>query len=246
LNSLTLVVCGAFLIGLPPLASAQNGWQRTTDFPTTAYQLDPVEAGGRLYVAGGFNGVASSNVFFSTINSNASLGSWTATTPLSEADAGPGIAVYNGWVYVALGSGHVFRAAIQSNGGLGNWIAKSSVEQATSYDTALKAYKGHLYLFGRFFNSTYNNVLRIATINSDGSLGAWGVGSLPLPLNRMSVQFYNDRVYLAGGITTGNSVIQFSYSAVVHTNGALSAYRQEANLPVPVWYQGSALVNDTL
>jgi hypothetical protein len=62
----------------------------------------------------------------------------------------------------------------------------------------------------------------------------------------MSVQFYNDRVHLAGGITTGSSVIQFSYSAVIRTNGALSAYRQEANLPTPLWYQGSALVNDAV
>jgi hypothetical protein len=244
-NSRALLLLGVLLAAFPQLISAQNGWQRTTDFPTTGYQFDPVEAGGRIYVAGGFNGTASSNVFFSTINSNASLGSWTTTTPLPEADAGPGVATYNGWIYVALGSGHVFRAAIQPTGDLGNWISEPSVETSMSYDTALKAYKGHLYLFGRF-NGNYNNVLRIATINSDGSLATWAVGSLPLALNRMSVQFYNDRVYLAGGITTGNNVIGFSYSAVVRTNGGLSAYRQEADLPVPLWYQGSALINDTI
>jgi hypothetical protein len=69
---------------------------------------------------------------------------------------------------------------------------------------------------------------------------------MPLALNRMSVQFYNDRVYLAGGITTGNTVLGFSYSALVRTNGTLGAYRQEANLPVPLWYQSSALINDQL
>jgi len=153
--------------------------------------------------------------------------------------------VYNGWIYVALASGHVFRAAIQPSGALGNWVAEASVEPGTSYDTALKAYKGHLYLFGRY-DGTYYNVIRIATINADGSLGAWGAGSLPLALDRASVQIYNDRVYLAGGITTGNTVWGFSYSAPVRTNGALGAWRQEANLPLPLWYQGSVLINDQI
>ena len=238
-----LLVCGLFLV--PELTRAQSGWHQTTDLPATGFQFDPVESGGRIYVAGGSNGASSSNVFFAPINSDASLGSWTLTTPLPELDAGPGVAAYNGWLYVALGSGHVFRAAIQSNGTLGNWIAEASVETATSYDTALKAYKGHLFLFGRY-DGTYNNVVRIATINSDGSLSAWGVGSLPLALDRMSVQFYNDRVYLAGGITTGNNVLGFSYSTIVRTNGTLGVWRQEADLPVPLWYQGSALVSNSI
>jgi hypothetical protein len=224
---------------------AQPPWQRTTDYPTNGYQFDPVEAGGRIYVAGGSNGASTSNVFYSAINTNASLGAWTPATPLPEADPGPGVAAYNGWIYVVLASGHVFRAAIQPSGALGNWIAEASVESATSYDTALKAYKDHLYLFGRY-DGTYNNVIRIAAINGDGSLGAWGVGSLPLALNRQSVQFYSDRVYLAGGITTGNNVLGFSYSSPVRTNGALGAWRQEANVPVPLWYQASVIVNDQI
>src|SRR5262245_3227240 len=108
-----------YLAVFPRFVFAQPGWQRTTDYPTNGFQFDPVQAGGRIYVAGGFNGVASSNVFFSVISANASLGNWTATTPLPEADPGPGVEAVDGWIYVALGSGLVFRAPIQSDGSLG-------------------------------------------------------------------------------------------------------------------------------
>src|SRR5437899_48795 len=116
LNAQRLLVLTLFLAAVPIVPSvvlAQSGWQRTTDYPNTGYQFDPVEAGGRIYVAGGFNGASSSNVFFSVINANASLSNWAAATPLPEADPGPGVAVADGWIYVALASGHVFRAAIQ-------------------------------------------------------------------------------------------------------------------------------------
>src|SRR5438045_152283 len=97
-----LLVLTLFSTAVPRLTLAQSGWQRTTDYPNSGYQFDPVEAGGRIYVAGGFNGVASSNVFFAAINANASLADWTAATSLPEADRGPGAAIADGWIYLAL------------------------------------------------------------------------------------------------------------------------------------------------
>src|SRR5262249_8229185 len=155
----SLLVLTSLLTIPATLSFAQPPWQRTTDYPTNGYQFDPVEAGERIYVAGGFNGASTSNVFYSAINTNAALGAWASATPLPEADPGPGVAAYNGWIYVVLASGHVFRAAIQPSGALGSWVAEASVEAATSYDTALKAYKGYLYLFGRY-DGTYHNVIR--------------------------------------------------------------------------------------
>src|SRR5262245_19761093 len=215
-RSLVIIALIQVAVSLPLLG--QPTWQRTTDYPTNGYQFDPVEAGGRIYVAGGYNGVASSNVYFCAVNANGSLGPWTATTALPEADPGPGLTTSNGWIYAALASGHVYRGALLAGGGVASWVAGPSVDPSTAYNGVLKAYKGHLYLFGRY-EGVYRNVIRIAAINADGSLGAWGVGSLPLPLDRPSVQFYNDRVYLAGGITTGNTVWNLSYSSPVRTNG---------------------------
>src|SRR5439155_21844400 len=163
LNSQIFLVLATVLIAHPALVSAQPSWQRTTDYPTNGYQFDPDEAGGRIYVAGGFNRSSTSNVFFSVVNANGSLGSWASATSLPEADAGPGVAVYNGWVYVALGSGRVFRAAVQAGGGLGNWVAEASVERGAASAPALRAYKGHLYLFGRYEGS-YANWIGIAPI----------------------------------------------------------------------------------
>src|SRR5437879_3079750 len=93
LNTYTypLFVITILLAAPPPFALAQAGWQHTTDYPANGYQFDPAEFGGRIYVAGGFNGASSSNVFVSAINANTSLGNWAGTTPLPEADPGPGV-----------------------------------------------------------------------------------------------------------------------------------------------------------
>src|SRR5438132_13847673 len=93
-NALLLLVLTSFVATFPRLGLAQSGWQRTTDYPNTGYQFDPVEAGGEIFVAGGFNGSSSSNVFFNSIEASGSLRLWVAVTPLPEADPRPGLAVY--------------------------------------------------------------------------------------------------------------------------------------------------------
>jgi N-acetylneuraminic acid mutarotase len=250
-NTGSIFSLASLLAALPLFGWAQPGWLRTTDYPLSGHQFDPVEAGGQIYVAGGSadgsSGNSFSNVFFAAAKADGSLGAWAAATPLPEADAGSGVAVYNGWVYVALGSGNIYRAPILAGGGLGTWTAEAPVETATSYTTALRAYNGYLYLFGRY-DGVYHNVTRLAAINADGSLGPWVLNAVPvpLPLAREAIQFYNNRVYLAGGISTGNSVKSFSYSALVRTNGALVGWRQEANLPVPLWQHTSVITNDQI
>ena len=241
------ILVASWLIALPLAAWAQPGWQRTTDYPLSGYQFDPVEAGGRIYVAGGLTGgpggTAVSSVFFSQATDAGALGAWMATTSLPGPDAGPGAAVWNGWLYVALGAGGIYGAPILESGGVGSWTLKAAIDPAISYRGALGAYKGHLYLFGRD-DGSYHNVVRIAAINADGSVGPFSAGSLPLAVAHGSIEFYNDRAYLAGGNTAAIGVIGFTYSAPVRTNGLLGTWRQEADLPVPLWQHSSVITNE--
>lgn len=235
---------GSALLALPQVASSQPNWQQATSYPINGGFFDPVAAGGYLYIVGGFDGAGLSNAYTAAVSADGSLGGWSATTALPAADTGVGLAIYNGWAYVALASGAVYRAPVTS-GGLGTWIAETPVEPSASYSGVVKANAGHLYLFGGF-GSSARNILQIAPINSDGSLGAWGVGSLPLQLFRPSVQFQGGRVYLAGGRGPSTMVVSFSYSAAVNADGTLGAWRQEADLPAPLWQQSSVLVDDKI
>src|SRR5438876_882747 len=128
------VVAAIFVFAMCPNLVLGQGWQLTTSYPLNGFQFGADESGGRIYVGGGYNGVAFSNVLFSAVNGDGSLGAWSATTALPETDAGPGLAINDGWAYVALGSGATYRAQILPGGGVGNWIAAPSVETSTSYN----------------------------------------------------------------------------------------------------------------
>lgn len=244
-KTLTALGVASALLALPRPSDAQTNWQTTTSFPQNAYQMGSTEAGGFLYVAGGFNGGSLSNVYYAYPALDGTVPIWSETTALPAADPGPGLAIYSGWAYAALASGAIWRAPVLAGGGLGDWIAEASVDPSTSYSAVLHAYQGHLYLFGRL-GANPGNVLRIAAINADGSLGPWGAGSLPFAMFRPAVHFFEGRAYLAGGLGPSGMIVGFSYSAGVNADGSLTAWRQEANLPLPVWLHSTVLVNSNI
>ncbi|HRT57120.1 MAG TPA: Ig-like domain-containing protein [Candidatus Paceibacterota bacterium] len=242
-----LTASASVLCSLTLLLAARTyaDWQPVAPYPLAGFQFDPVEAGNHIYIAGGTTAGPLADVYYVPVQSGGGLGTWTATTALPQADPGPGLAAHNGWVYAVLANGAVLRAPIQPTGGLGNWISEPVVDASTAYATVLKVYKNHLYLVGRYANGP-RNTLRIAAINPDGSLAAWSAGSLPLALFRPAVQFYNDRVYLAGGLGQGGFVSEYVYSAPVQADGSVGAWRQEASLPVPLWYHSSVRIDDRI
>jgi hypothetical protein len=159
----------------------------------------------------------------------------------------PGLAAYNGWVYAVLSSGAVCRSRILPGGGLDSWIIEpEAVDPSNAYSTVLKEYRGVLYLFGRWASSSAN-VLRIAAINPEGSVGVWRSESLPLALYRPAPQFYNNRVYLAGGLASWffmNDVSGYTYSAPLFADGTPGAWRNEMSLPLRLWMHTSVVVNN--
>src|SRR5512137_1616680 len=90
------------------------------------------------------------------------------------------------------------------------------------------------------------NVIRLATISADGSLGPWGTSALPGPVQGSAFNFYNDRLYLAGGLTSGDTVLNVSLSAFVSADGSIGTWRSEADLPVPLSTQGSVIVSNRI
>jgi len=227
------------------IATSQS-WQPTTSYPLALYQADITEYAGKIYVAGGLDVAPIATVSVGTLGVDGSVLSWTATTPLPSPNL-PGLAAFNGWVYAALTNGAICRARILPGGGLDAWITETqAVDPSRAYSTVLKTYNGSLYLFGRWETSAAN-VVRIAPIRPDGSVGAWSAGSLPMTLYRPAVQFLNNRVYLAGGLATiyfFNDVWGLTYSAPVFADGSVGAWRQEADLLARLWMHTSVIVSN--
>jgi len=71
---------------------------------------------------------------------------------------------------------------------------------------------------------------------------------MPQARQHQSVHFFNDRVYIVGGITSvGDAgILDTAYSAPVSCDGTLGSWRQEATLPTRLWYHNSVLVNGNI
>src|ERR1051326_356203 len=229
---------------LAPSAIKNQTWERTSSLPIQGYQFDAAEERGYLYVIGGWNGRRQSSVYCTTINQNSSLRPWMTTTDLPEADQGAGVTVHNGWVYVALENGKIFRSQIKSDGKLGPWQVEAVAEAYHGGRLLIEAYRDHLYILGGWTESTFYDDVFFAPINSDGSLGSWA-RTTPMPQGRQhqSVHFYSDRVYIVGGITAHNTIVNSVYFAPVdYANGSIGTWRREADLPTRLWYHNSVLV----
>ena len=179
-------------------------WKTTTSLPTAIYTATSVVYNGYVYEIGGSNGgTSTATVNYAPINSNGTLGAWTATTSLPIATSSSASIVYNGYVYEIGGNTTtVDYAPINSNGTLGSWTATTSLTSSLALATAV-IYKGYIYEIGGY-NGSYITTIDYAPINSNGTLGTWtATTSLPQELGLATSVVYNGYVYEIGGEVYG-------------------------------------------
>lgn len=231
-------------LGVQPSASLP--WQRTTDFPFAGYEFQPVEDRGAIYLITGSKKHSGDTCFSSTANTDGSLQPWKKIRMLPEEADALGIAVWGDWIYAAPESGNIYRAKIEADGNLGEWLQEKPAAERHGGRLALHAYRDHLYIIGGFHYRPFENVYS-ASIAVDGSLGDWKETTpLPKPMQHATVDFFADRVYLAGGITTDNVILNSCYSAPVRADGAFGEWRAERDLPTPLWVHSSFMLDDML
>jgi len=139
-------------------------WASTTSLPAALYIATSVVYDGYIYEIGGDNtsSVAVSSVYYAPINSNGTIGSWTATTSLPYATSAATSVAYNGYIYEIGGYSSgvlnaVEYAAINSNGTLGPWTPTASLPTATGLATSV-AYNGYAYEIGGYTTANTNTV----------------------------------------------------------------------------------------
>ncbi len=188
-------------------------WTGGSTFTTARSSQGTVAYNGYMYVIGGDSGsnTAISSVQYVPINSNASLGTWAATTALPAVRTNFSAVAYNGYIYVAGGTdgtnpyADVLYAAINSDGTLGSWKTGTSFTTARS-GAGTVAYNGYLYVYGGYNGGGLADV-QYAPLNGDGSLGSW-TSTTSFSTGRrifMGVQ-NNGYLYVVGGDTgTGAS-----------------------------------------
>ena len=244
--------CPATTVDYAPINSngTLGSWTATTSLPTATQVATSVAFNGYLYEIGGYNGSAAvATVDYAPINSNGTLGSWTATTSLPTGIKVATSVVYNGYVYEIGGYNGSLLATVDyaqiNNGGPGTtsaWTATTSLPTATVWSTSV-AYNGYLYEIGGYTTTPIATV-EYAPINANGTLGAWtATTSLPTATQSATSVVYNGYVYEIGGYNGPISAVDY---ALINSNGTLGAWTATTSLPTATHCATSVVYNGYL
>jgi hypothetical protein len=221
-------------------------WVETTPLPQALASHAAVVANGHLFVLGGLNNNGlHSTVSSARINDDGSLGEWDATLPpLPEPLASHAAVATHGHIYVLGGSRSfqpeivsdaIYRARVGANGGLGEWETLSISLPLRTRRHAAVATCGHLFLVGGADEAVQWNLVYQATIQPDGSLGAWGVTALlPEVLAVHAAAAIRGGVLVTGGWRSDDPVFAAQnkvYWALLAPDCSLNSWIELAPLP---------------
>jgi hypothetical protein len=212
-----------------------GSWTATTSFTTPRWEQGAVAYNGYLYIFGGqyYNGSANvdlNDVQYAPINSNGTIGSWTATTSFTTGAYFFGAVAYNGYLYMVGGYNDangtlssVLYAPINSNGTIGSWNPTTSLGTAV-YALGAVAYNGYLYNLGGSANSGDVNTVQYAPINSNGTIGSWTSATGFNGVREQFAAVVNDGyIYIIGGLVNGQLTNNVQY-APIESNGSVGSW----------------------
>jgi hypothetical protein len=199
---------------------------------------------GYLYVVGGVDGTYSNRVQYAVINGDGSFGAFTQTSTFTNGRYFHGAVVVSNHLYVLGGisngviNNDVQFATLNADGSLGMFAATNSFPTAR-FSFGFAAAAGYIYLAGGCTNggfavgnigtgcAAYESTSYYARPNADGTIsgaGSWIAGpNLPSGIANTAGFVYNNRFYIAGGTTTGNSASNAVYFADI-SSGAIGGW----------------------
>jgi hypothetical protein len=129
-----------------------------TTVAATAYTaaIDTLTRHGYLYALGGVDatGATATSVFYATVATDGSLGTWQATTALPSALHSASAVAFRGYIYLGGGAGAAnapsnaaFRAAVNADGTLGPWQPLAALPNAAAFHSLLN-FGPYLYATG--------------------------------------------------------------------------------------------------
>lgn len=173
----------------------------TNPLPSSYHGGSAFVTNNRVYLVGGqSNGTYGGVVYTAAMNEDGSIGAWFEGPTIPASTGTSDTVVTNNRVYVLGGnSGGIFTATIDSNGVIGSWsLVGSSPTQA--YGARVITTRNRVYMIGGDAGGTPVIATYYATINTDGTLGAWTQGSnFPIGLGDAGAIVTSSRLYILGG-----------------------------------------------
>lgn len=232
-----------------------GSWTSQTDLPNTP----TAPCSNSLDAYGVYNGyvyvIDNANICYSKLNTSGANGAWQKGTALPATNNSKAGFIYNGYFYITGGLGLTGTAGtnatyyikLNANGGTAaNWGTGSTLNTAR-YFHAATAYNGYAYVSGGATTNaiTPTAIVEKATINADGSLGAWSTTTaLTVSRQQHMMQAYNGYMYVNGGATSGGTCYNVQY-APINSDGTLGTWVSTTAIPGTAAY-GCAKVAYTI
>jgi N-acetylneuraminic acid mutarotase len=207
----------------------QGQWNPATPLPDARWYPGCCALNGFVYVTGGEQGMAHSNVWFAQVQEDGFLTPWTSTTPLPSGRMYHGCVAYNDHIYALGGWGSggyrttVWYARIEEDGSIPAWSTTTSLPTATGAIGCV-VHDRYIYVIGGYNGSTDFTTVWFAPILEDGSVGTWDT-TTPMPAVRRchGACAHNGYLYITGGFT-------WEYLPVAHNDVWFAEVQEDGSI----------------
>jgi hypothetical protein len=180
---------------------------------------------------------------------------WTSAAPLINNNTYAASLVTKNYIYILGGSDEnnalntIQRASFNNDGNLTSDWTNVDTLPTPLYGMRCIATKGRVYLIAGYNGSSVVATVYSAPINPDGTLGTFTANTpLPIALFYPSVFVIKDKLYVAGGSTTGSSanISNTVYQATIDASGIISSWTQINDFPINFFAGRPLLIKDRI
>ena len=230
-----------------------SSWTATTSLPTMLHSAKAIVVNNKVHLIGGASNTSSAvgTTYSAPINSDGTLGTWVSGNALPAPRKGFQTVLTHKYVYVLGGvndgdvdTNTIYQATVNSDGSLSTWTTTAGTLPASIGYAQVAVIRNKVYLIGGKTGSTQLTTSYVATVDSNGVLGAFTASvNLPLALSQAEILVTNTSAYLIGGKTdssTSNTIYKLSFSTVTGDISTGWTLEQSISLPQPV--RGAQLI----
>ncbi len=235
---LLLLFIGAFVRESAYATYTLSNWQIISYMNEYRNHFQAVIIQGYMYAIGGEN-VSNDSVERAKINSDGSLGTWQYVNELPETNFIEFAAVTaNNSIYLIGGGEYIFdpnpiilntieRATVNADSTLSSWSILSSTLLDPSGEFVAVVANNRIYVIGGADANSILTTVEYAPINSDGTLGTFVLSTthLTMPTQALSGVYFQNHIYVAGGVNFGGNIIGPTEVAQVYPDGELGAWQ---------------------
>lgn len=192
-------------------STGNSGWTAQNALPVALKDAAVAVGINAIYVFGGLvNGVPSNQVYYATLASNGTIGTWeTSSVQLPIALWGHAAHYANGYIYIVGGSSSTGSSTAISNMYMATVDAHEMITQIQATTSLPQPRNGfssvvsgnQLIVMGGFNNSgTKTNTVYYTTFNNDGTANTWqSATNLPILVSNQSSTCFNGLLTLISG-----------------------------------------------